>query len=105
MKHVYIDGFRSRRVGGRRYDLDFFTYVVGTSAGGMANFEGIARDTGVDGSVIYARDLFRLHREVDAGRLSPMAAWRMLKCNRRVTLQDIERESAAAAELGAAPPP
>ena len=105
MKHVYIEGFRSKTVGGRRYDLDFFTYVVGTSAGGMANFEGIAKETGVSGSVIYARDLFRLYREVKEGRLSPMAAWRMLKCNRRVTQQDIERESADAAKMGGSPPP
>ena len=106
MKHVYIKGFASKKIGGRRYDLDFFTYVVGTSAGGMANFEGIARDTGVRGSVIYARDLFRLYREVDAGRLSPMAAWRMLKCNGRVTQQDIEEEAGAAAGMaGAASPP
>ena len=97
MKHVYIDRFRSKTVGGRRYDLDFFVYVVGTSAGGMKNFEGIARDARVRGSVIYAPDLLRLRREVVAGRLSPMAAWAMLKCNRRVTQQDIERESSAAA--------
>ena len=97
MKHVYIDRFRTRRVGGRRYDLDFFAYVVGTAAGGMANFAGIARETGVRGSVVYARDLLRLHGEVAGGRLSPVAAWRMLKCNRRVTQQDIEREAAGAA--------
>ena len=96
MKHVYIRGLRSKTVGGSRYDLDFFTYVVGTSAGGMANFEDIVRETGVSGSVIYARDLFRLYTAVREGRLSPMTAWRMLKCNRRVTQQDIERESAAA---------
>ena len=96
MKHVYIKGLRSRTVGGTRYDLDFFTYVIGTSAGGMANFEGIARETGVRGSVIYARDLFRLYIEVKEGRLSPMTAWRILKCNRRVTQQDIEREVEAA---------
>ncbi len=96
MKHVYIDRFKSRMAGGKRYDLDFFTYVVGTSAGGMANFEGICRETGVGGSVIYARDLFRLYTAVKEGRLSPMAAWRMLKCNRRVTQQDIEGEAAAA---------
>lgn len=105
MKHVYIESFRSKSTGGRRYDLDFFTYVVGTSAGGMANFEGIARDTGVRGSVVYARDLFRLYREVETGRLSPMAAWRMLKCNGRVTQQYIEAEVEAAAGLGVAPAP
>lgn len=96
MKHVYIDRFRRRTVGGRRYDLDFFTYVVGAPAGGMGNFRGIAEETGVCGSVIHARDLLLLHGEVAAGRLSPMAAWRMLKCNRRVTRQDIEREAAGA---------
>ena len=96
MKHVYIDRFRTRIVDGKKYDLDFFVYVVGAPAGGMGNFEGIAEETGVRGSVVHARDLLRLHAEVTSGRLSPMAAWRMLKCNRRVTQQDIEREAALA---------
>jgi len=96
MKHVYIDRFRTKVIGGKRYDLDFFVYVVGTAAGGMSNFEGIAEETGVRGSVVHARDLLRLHAEVAGRRLSPMAAWRMLKCNRRITQQDIEREAAAA---------
>lgn len=96
MKHVYIDRFRRRAVGGRMYDLDFFAYVVGTPAGGMGNFRAIAEETGVRGSVVHARDLLLLHGEVAGGRLSPMAAWRMLKCNRRVTRQDIEREAAEA---------
>lgn len=97
MKHVCIKSFRSRTVGGKRYDLDFFVYVVGAPAGGLANFDGIAGETGLRGSVIHARDLFRLYREVDAGRLSPAVAWRMLKCNRRITRQDIEDEASAAA--------
>ena len=96
MKHMYIDRFRSKTIGGKRYDLDFFAYVVGTPAAGMSNFAGIARETGVRGSVIHARDVLRLHAEVAGGRLSPTAAWRMLKCNRRVTQQDIEREAAGA---------
>ena len=101
MKHVYIDRFRRRAVGGRMYDLDFFAYVVGTPAGGMGNFRAIAEETGVRGSVVHARDLLLLHGEVAGGRLSPMAAWRMLKCNRRVTRQDIEREAAGASDAGA----
>ena len=97
MKHVYIESFRSRTVGGKRYDLDLFIYVVGAPAGGLANFEGIARETRLRGSIIHARDLFRLYREVAAGRLSPTVAWRMFKCNRRITRQDIEREVSSAA--------
>lgn len=56
-----------------------------TDAIGMGNFEGIARDACVRGSVIYARNLFCLRRAVAGGRLSPMSAWGLLKCNRRVT--------------------
>lgn len=97
MRHVYIKSFRSRTVGGKRYDLDFFVYVVGAPAGGLANFDGIVRETGLQGSVIHARDLLRLYREVAAKRLSPAVAWRMLKCNRRITRQDIEDEASAAA--------
>lgn len=93
MKHTYIKSFRARRVDHHVYTLDFFVYVVGIEAGGLENFRSIAKETGVRGSVIYARDLIRMYRMFKKGRISNVKVWRMLKGNQLITWGDIERES------------
>ncbi len=93
MKHTYIRNFRTRRVDHHVYTLDLFVYVVGIEAGGLENFRGIAKETGVRGSVIYARDMIRMYRMFKEGRISGVKVWRILKSNQLITWADIERES------------
>jgi len=85
MERTYIDNFRKKRVKGVQYTLDFFVYVVGSEAGGWDNFREIARNSGVRGSVIYARDLVRLYDMIKCGRITRVQAWELFKRNVHLT--------------------
>ena len=85
MEHTYIENFKTKRIKGTKYALDFFVYVVGTEAGGMDNFREIARNSGVRGSIIRARDLVRLYDLVRCGRITRVQAWSLFKRNAPIT--------------------
>ena len=90
MKHTYIENFKKKKINGVEYNLDFFIYVVGTSAGGLDNFKEIILDTGVRGSVIYAHDLFKTYNAVKVGNTTPIKVWNLFKSNRHVTSADLK---------------
>ena len=90
MKHTYIKNFKSKRICGRTYSLDFFVYVVGKEASGLDNLLEIAQDTGIRGSAIYARDLFRLYVLFASGKVNAIRIWNLFKKNRLLTWVDID---------------
>lgn len=85
MERTYIENFKTKRVKGKAYALDFFVYVVGAEVGGLDNFREIARNSGVRGSIIYARDLIRLYDLVRCGRITRVQAWGLFKRNAHLT--------------------
>ena len=90
MESTYIENFKTKSVKGTRYTLEFFVYVVGSEVGGLDNFKEIVRNSGVDGSVIYAGDLVGLYDLVRCGRITGTQAWSMFKSNSHVTWRVIE---------------
>lgn len=85
MKHVYIKHFKTKKIDGKRYHLDFFTYVVGKKATSQANFRGIISDTGIRGSIIYARDFMRLYCMHLQKRISQIKIWGLFKTGELIT--------------------
>ena len=92
MKHTYIKNFMKTRIGGRMYSLDFFVYVVGSEVSGLGNFAEIMRDTGIRGSVIYARDLFRVYETFVAEGATAIKIWGLLKSGTHVSWNDLEHD-------------
>lgn len=90
MKHTYIKNFKTKKIDGKKYSLDFFVYVIGTTASGLDNFKEIISDTKIRGSVIYAEDLIRLYSMFNKGKADPIKIWGLFKCNKRITREDIE---------------
>ena len=95
MERTYIENFRTKRIGGKAYALDFFVYVIGSGTSGLDNFQEIVRNTGVRGSVIYARDLIRLYDLVRCGKITRVQMWDLFKCNGHLTWRIIDDLSKA----------
>ena len=90
MERTYIENFKTKRIKGKKYTLDFFVYVVGSEVGGLDNFREIVRNSGVSGSVICAGDLVRLYDLVRCCRITPVRAWRLFRCSSHITWRVIE---------------
>ena len=90
MERTYIENFKTKRIKGTKYTLDFFVYVVGSEVGGLDNFKEIIRNSGVHGSVIYAGDLVRLYDLVRCGRVTRVHAWKLFRSDSHVTWRAID---------------
>jgi len=89
MQHVYIKHFGRKTINGVKYQLDFFTYVVGKKASSLANFSGIMRDTNTRGSIIHAKDLLLLYCMYLQKRTCPIKIWGLFKTGKLITRSDI----------------
>ena len=89
MESTYIENFKTKRIKGTQYALDFFVYVVGSEVGGLDNFKEIVKNSGVRGSVIYAGDLVSLYEMVKCGRITPARAWNLFKSNSHISWMTI----------------
>ena len=90
MKNVYIPNFRTKKVSGKKYSLDFFVYVVGNQTSGLENFKGIIQETKVDGTMIYAKEIINLYDLFLAGKITRDKIWKLFKSNKHVTWKDVE---------------
>ena len=89
MKNVYIPYFYKRSIKGKTRKLDFFVYIVGNKITGMGNFLNIIKQTGLNGSIIYAKDLIMLYDVYKSGKISKDDVWDIFKKNKLVTWKDI----------------
>ena len=89
MKHVYIKCFKERTINGKKYRLDFFTYVVGKKITSQSNFQGIIKNTKIRGSVIYANDLLKLYCMYLQKKTSSIKIWGLFKLGKIITWGDI----------------
>ena len=90
MQNIYMEHFQKKRIGGITYTLDFFVYVIGQQVSGLENFKEIIEKTNMRGSIIYAADLMLLYCLFKQGKITPIKAWSMFKCNKCITQIDIE---------------
>lgn len=90
MKNVYIKNFRTKKINGNQYCLDFVVYVVGNAVSGLNNFDGIIRDAKIRGSVIYARDLLKIYSAFTKGHATQIKIWSLFKSNIHLMATDID---------------
>ena len=89
MESTYIKNFKTKRIKGTEYTLDFFVYVVGSEVSGVDNFKEIVRNSGVRGSIIYASDLVHLYDLVKCGKITRVRAWELFKSNSHISWRTI----------------
>ena len=88
MKNEYIGKFRKKVLDKKKYELDFFVYVVGNKFGGKSNFDDIVTDTGLNGSVILSQQLLNLYAMVKSGKITIEKFWEIFKKNKILSLTD-----------------